>query len=155
MRHLLCLMLLILTLPAFGASLLESRPAPTLGGAALDNSKEFLPVRQAFQLSLIETTPQSIKLRLVATEGYYLYRHRFQFRTEPADIGLGEAQLPKGEQKHGEYFGDVEVYTAFWTSICRASPAKIDLLPLQSLIRAVPTRACAIRPRPNGWTSVM
>ncbi|KWS96366.1 protein-disulfide reductase DsbD [Pseudomonas syringae pv. castaneae] len=109
MRRLLCLMLLILALPAFGAGLLDSRPSSTLGGS-LDNSKDFLPVRQAFQLSLIETTPESIKLRLVATDGYYLYRHRFQFRTEPADIGLGEAQLPKGEQKHDEYFGDVEVY---------------------------------------------
>ncbi|MBX8491976.1 protein-disulfide reductase DsbD [Pseudomonas cichorii] len=110
MRRLLCLMLLILALPAFGTSLLDSRPAPTLGGASLDNSKEFLPVREAFKLSLIETTPQSIKLRFVATDGYYLYRHRFQFRTEPADIGLGEAQLPPGEKKHDEYFGDVEVY---------------------------------------------
>ncbi len=110
MRRLLYLMLLILALPAFGAGLLDSRPSSTLGGGSLDNSKDFLPVRQAFQLSLIETTPESIKLRLVATDGYYLYRHRFQFRTEPADIGLGEAQLPKGEQKHDEYFGDVEVY---------------------------------------------
>ncbi|MBX8494714.1 protein-disulfide reductase DsbD [Pseudomonas cichorii] len=110
MRRLLCLMLLILALPAFGTSLLDSRPAPTLGGTSLDNSKEFLPVREAFKLSLIETTPQSIKLRFVATDGYYLYRHRFQFRTEPADIGLGAAQLPQGEKKHDEYFGDVEVY---------------------------------------------
>ena len=110
MRRLLCLMLLILALPATGASLLDSRPAPTLGGATLDNSKEFLPVRQAFQLSLVETTPESVKLRFVATDGYYLYRHRFQFRTEPADIGLGAAQLPAGEKKHDEYFGDVEVY---------------------------------------------
>ncbi|WP_095068301.1 protein-disulfide reductase DsbD [Pseudomonas sp. Irchel 3A18] len=110
MRRLLCLMLLILALPALGTSLLDSRPAPTLGGTSLDNSKEFLPVREAFKLSLIETTPQSIKLRFVATDGYYLYRHRFQFRTEPADIGLGEAQLPPGEKKHDEYFGDVEVY---------------------------------------------
>ncbi|RMO77839.1 Thiol:disulfide interchange protein DsbD [Pseudomonas syringae pv. primulae] len=110
MRRLLCLMLLILALPASAAGLLDSRPSPTLGGGTLDNSKDFLPVRQAFQLSLIETTLESIKLRLVATDGYYLYRHRFQFRTEPADIGLGEAQLPKGEQKHDEYFGDVEVY---------------------------------------------
>ncbi|WP_122320492.1 protein-disulfide reductase DsbD [Pseudomonas cichorii] len=110
MRRLLYLMLLILALPAFGTSLLDSRPAPTLGGTSLDNSKEFLPVREAFKLSLIETTPQSIKLRFVATDGYYLYRHRFQFRTEPADIGLGEAQLPPGEKKHDEYFGDVEVY---------------------------------------------
>ncbi|WP_341522491.1 protein-disulfide reductase DsbD [Pseudomonas sp. G.S.17] len=110
MRRLLCLLLLILALPAFGAGLLDSRPNSVLGGTTLDNSKDFLPVRQAFQLNLIETTPDSIKLRFVATEGYYLYRHRFQFRTEPADIGLGAAQLPAGEQKHDEYFGDVEVY---------------------------------------------
>jgi thiol:disulfide interchange protein DsbD len=110
MRRLLCLLLLIFALPAFSASLLDSRPAPTLGGAAIDNSKDFLPVRQAFQLNLIDTSPESIKLQFVATEGYYLYRHRFQFRTEPADIGLGAAQLPDGEKKHDEYFGDVEVY---------------------------------------------
>lgn len=110
MRRLLCLLLLICTLPAVGASFLENRSSPTLGGAAVDNSKDFLPVRQAFQLNLSDTTPESIKLQFVATEGYYLYRHRFQFRTEPADIGLGVAQLPDGEKKHDEYFGDVEVY---------------------------------------------
>jgi len=110
MRRLLCLILLTFALPAFSASLLDSRPASTLGGAAIDNSKDFLPVRQAFHLNLIDTSPESIKLQFVATEGYYLYRHRFQFRTEPADIGLGAAQLPDGEKKHDEYFGDVEVY---------------------------------------------
>lgn len=110
MRRLFCLLLLILALPAMGASLLDSRPNATLGGTTFDNSKDFLPVREAFQLNLIDTTPESIKLRFVATEGYYLYRHRFQFRTEPADIGLGAAQLPDGEKKHDEYFGDVEVY---------------------------------------------
>jgi thiol:disulfide interchange protein DsbD len=110
MRRLLCLMLLIFALPAMGASLLDSRPNSTLGGTTFDNSKDFLPVREAFQLNLIDTTPESIKLQFVATDGYYLYRHRFQFRTEPADIGLGAAQLPEGEKKHDEYFGDVEVY---------------------------------------------
>jgi thiol:disulfide interchange protein DsbD len=108
MRRLLCLMLLLLTLPVTAAGLLDSRPSSTLG--AINNSADFLPVREAFQLSLVESTPQSIKLRFVATEGYYLYRHRFQFRTEPADVTLGAAQLPQGEQKHDEFFGDVEVY---------------------------------------------
>lgn len=37
MRRLLCLMLLILALPAFGAGLLDSRPSSTLGGGSLDN----------------------------------------------------------------------------------------------------------------------
>ncbi|NUU34070.1 protein-disulfide reductase DsbD [Pseudomonas sp. C2B4] len=108
MRRLLCLLLLVLALPATAAGLLDSRPSSTLG--SINNSADFLPVREAFQLSLVESTPQSIKLRFVATEGYYLYRHRFQFRADPADVTLGPAQLPKGEQKHDEYFGDVEVY---------------------------------------------
>ncbi|WP_339498495.1 protein-disulfide reductase DsbD [Pseudomonas silesiensis] len=108
MRRLLCLLFLVLALPASAAGLLESRPSSTLG--SINNSADFLPVREAFQLSLVDSTPQSIKLRFVATEGYYLYRHRFQFRAEPADVSLGAVQLPKGEQKHDEYFGDVEVY---------------------------------------------
>lgn len=108
MRRLLCLMLLLLALPVTAGGLLDNRPSSTLG--AINNSADFLPVREAFQLSLVEQTPQSIKLRFVATEGYYLYRHRFQFRAEPADVGLGAAQLPQGERKHDEYFGDVEVY---------------------------------------------
>jgi thiol:disulfide interchange protein DsbD len=88
--------------------LLEDRPSSTLG--SINNSADFLPVREAFQLSLVESTPQSIKLRFVATEGYYLYRHRFQFRADPAEVVLGAAKLPDGQKKHDEYFGDVEVY---------------------------------------------
>jgi thiol:disulfide interchange protein DsbD len=108
MRRLLCLLLLLCTLPASATGLLDSRTSPTLG--AINNSADFLPVREAFQLSLVETTPQSIKLRFVATEGYYLYRHRFQFHAEPAGALSGPAQLPDGQKKHDEYFGDVEVY---------------------------------------------
>ncbi|MFJ2687849.1 protein-disulfide reductase DsbD [Pseudomonas sp. NPDC087342] len=108
MRRLLCLLLLVLALPASATGLLDSRPSSTLG--SINNSADFLPVREAFQLSLVDSTPQSIKLRFVATEGYYLYRHRFQFRADPADVTLGTAQLPDGEKKHDEYFGDVEVY---------------------------------------------
>ncbi len=97
MRRLLCLLLLVLALPATATGLLESRPSSTLG--SIDDSADFLPVREAFQLSLVESTPQSIKLRFVATEGYYLYRHRFQFRADPADVVLGTARLPDGQKK--------------------------------------------------------
>ena len=108
MRRLLCLLLLVFALPASATGLLENRPSSTLG--SINNSADFLPVREAFQLSLVESTPQSIKLRFVATEGYYLYRHRFQFRADPAEVVLGAAKLPDGQKKHDEYFGDVEVY---------------------------------------------
>lgn len=108
MRRLLTLILLLVALPA-SAGLLDNRPSSTLG-AALNNSKDFLPVREAFRLSLVDSSPTSIKLRFANAEGYYLYKHRFQFRTEPADIALGDAQLPAGKHKTDEYFGDVEVY---------------------------------------------
>jgi thiol:disulfide interchange protein DsbD len=108
MRRLLCLLFLVFALPASATGLLENRPSSSLG--SINNSADFLPVREAFRLSLVESTPQSIKLRFVATEGYYLYRHRFQFRADPADVVLGAAKLPDGQKKHDEYFGDVEVY---------------------------------------------
>lgn len=108
MRRLICLLFMLCTLPAMATGLLDNRPSSTLG--AINNSRDFLPVREAFKLNLIESTPTSIKLRFVPTEGYYLYRHRFAFKTEPADIALGTVNLPAGEQKHDEYFGDVEVY---------------------------------------------
>jgi thiol:disulfide interchange protein DsbD len=109
MHRLFLFLLLVLAWPAAATGLLDSRPSATLGGA-LNNSGDFLPVRQAFQLSVVDSSPDEIKLRFVAAEGYYLYRQRLQFHTEPADIALGAARMPAGEQKHDEYFGDVEVY---------------------------------------------
>ncbi|MFF7707725.1 protein-disulfide reductase DsbD [Pseudomonas sp. NPDC007930] len=107
-RFFLFVVLLCLALPA-SADLLGSRPAIGLG-APLDNSSQFLPVERAFELSQADNANGDITLRFVAADGYYLYRHRFQFHTEPADVALGTAQLPAGERKHDEYFGDVEVY---------------------------------------------
>ncbi|TRX73944.1 protein-disulfide reductase DsbD [Pseudomonas mangiferae] len=114
MRRLLILLLLLITLPA-SAGFFDQRPAagPLGGGslgAPLNNSDDFLPVREAFRLRLSGSSAESIKLSFITAEGYYLYRHRFQFRTEPADIGLGEPRLPDGLHKRDDYFGDVEVY---------------------------------------------
>lgn len=107
MRRLLSLLILLFALPA-AAGLFDSRPSATLGG--LNNSADFLPVREAFRLSLVETTDEQIRLRFVAAEGYYLYRHRFQFKASDAEVEIGEARMPAGEQKTDEYFGEVEVY---------------------------------------------
>ncbi|HCS06233.1 MAG TPA: protein-disulfide reductase DsbD, partial [Pseudomonas sp.] len=108
MRRLFLLLCLLVAVPAMGAGLLDNRPSATLG--AVNNSRDFLPVSEAFKLNLIESTPTNIKLRFVPTDGYYLYQHRFAFKTDPADITLGQVQLPPGEPKHDEYFGDVQVY---------------------------------------------
>jgi thiol:disulfide interchange protein DsbD len=108
MHRLLCLLLLLCALPA-SAGLFDKAPSAQLG-APLNNSADFLPVRQAFQLSLISSSEQMIKLRLVAAPGYYLYRHRFAFASDNAEVKLGAAVLPAGKAKTDDYFGDVEVY---------------------------------------------
>ena len=109
MRRLLPLLLLLLILPA-SAGLFDQRPPAAPLGEALNNSGDFLPVREAFKLSLVGSDAEAVTLRFVAAEGYYLYRHRFNFSVEPADLTLGEAELPPGQAKHDEFFGDVEVY---------------------------------------------
>lgn len=108
-RLLLPLLLLCLSLPA-SANLFDQRPGASPLGAPLNNSSDFLPVHEAFKLSLVDHDTQGATLRFVAAEGYYLYRHRFSFTVEPAELMSGEALLPAGEPKHDEFFGDVEVY---------------------------------------------
>ena len=110
MRRLFFLLFLLVAAPAFAAGLLDNRPSATLGAASPDNGADFLPVREAFKLSRVEGDAQTVRLRFVAADGYYLYRHRFQFRSEPADIALGTPRIPPGQAKHDEFFGDVEVY---------------------------------------------
>ena len=107
MRRLLSLLMLLFALSA-SAGLFDSRPSASLGG--INNSADFLPVREAFRLNLMESTPEMVTLRFVAAEGYYLYRHRFQFKTDNPEVVIGEARMPTGEQKTDEYFGEVEVY---------------------------------------------
>jgi len=107
MRYLFfCLWLLVL--PA-QADLFERKVSPKLGGT-WDNSQDFLPVEQAFRLSVVRHAPDAVTLKLVAAEGYYLYRHRLQVEVEPENLAAGELILPAGEAKTDEYFGDVEVY---------------------------------------------
>ncbi|WP_263264992.1 protein-disulfide reductase DsbD [Pseudomonas sp. RIT-PI-S] len=108
MRRLLFALLLLITLPA-AADLLGERPNAVIGAASVGGER-FLPVREAFRLSLIESPPDTIRLRFVAAEGYYLYRDRLHFSSEPQGVTLGQPLLPTGERKHDEYFGDVEVY---------------------------------------------
>lgn len=120
MRRLLFLLLLAFALPAFSSGLLDSRPSSTLGASALNNSNDFLPVREAFQLSLVQANEQNLTLRFVAADGYYLYRHRLQFHTEPADIGLGQARLPEGEKSTMSSSAMLRSITTYSTSKSRA-----------------------------------
>ena len=72
---------------------------------------EFLKVDQAFALTTEIGQDGALLARWEMPDGYYLYRHAFQFETRgAAGAALGEAEIPPGKAKLDEFFGDVEVY---------------------------------------------
>jgi len=77
---------------------------------------EFLPVDEAFIVSAEVSADGSLVARWEMPDGYYLYRHRFEFdiRTSAeqstSPVTLGEAEIPDGKKKIDDYFGEVEVY---------------------------------------------
>ena len=76
--------------------------------AALAHGEEFLDPAVAFRPSARAIDGQTIELRFAIASGYYLYRDKFRFTAEPAQ--LGAAALPAGKEKHDDTFGRVEVY---------------------------------------------
>ena len=80
--------------------------APAL---AFDES-DLLPVDEAFVLEATAPQAGEVQFRFAIAEGYYLYRHRFA--AQPLDPGAsaGALQLPAGEARNDEFFGDVEIY---------------------------------------------
>src|SRR5688572_28610608 len=97
-------------------------PAPILGGQGPD---EFLPPEQAFEFSGELTGSNTLHLRWVIADGYYLYKDKIKVRTDSALVQFGAPTLPKGEEKTDEFFGTQEVYhqqVEGDVSFSRASP---------------------------------
>ena len=78
--------------------------------AAQAGEPDLLEPEQAFKFSARVVDDQTLELRYQIAEGYYLYREKFKFQAEPADVVLGTPQLPAGKVKQDEYFGKVETY---------------------------------------------
>ena len=98
----------VLALPASAADGLSNN------GAArwlAEQDVQFLKVDQAFQFEAEQGADGAVLARWQMPDGYYLYRHAFDFEFRGADgAALGEAEIPPGKAKVDEYFGDVEVY---------------------------------------------
>lgn len=73
--------------------------------------EQFLPPEQVFILSAEVVNANQLALTWNIADGYYLYRDKFKFTLkETPGITLGEPNLPKGEEKHDENFGLMEVF---------------------------------------------
>ncbi|WP_421850708.1 protein-disulfide reductase DsbD [Marinomonas sp.] len=70
---------------------------------------EFLPVEQAFQLSVSAPKDGKLMATWQIHDGYYLYQERFALSGEHADK-LHFSPFPAGESKQDPYYGEVIVY---------------------------------------------
>ncbi|HEY6600108.1 MAG TPA: protein-disulfide reductase DsbD domain-containing protein, partial [Pseudomonadales bacterium] len=100
------LLWLVLVAPVAGAFELDGKVA-----GLNDEAADFLPVDQAFVMTAELADDGSLRARWQMPDGYYLYRHRFEFAVpEGSGIVLGEPEIPPGKTKVDEYFGEVQVY---------------------------------------------
>ena len=77
---------------------------------AQGGEEDLLPVEQAFALRAEVREPGRIALAWDIAPDYYLYRGRIKASTTQAGLALGAPELPPGEPRHDEFFGDVEIY---------------------------------------------
>jgi len=106
-----------------------SAPKLTLGGVG--GSPEFLPVDEAFKPVLIATDGNTVEVAFQVTPGYYLYRDKISVSTASTVAQLGRLELPAGEKKFDEWFGEMQVYhdDVFATQpIARATADAMELV---------------------------
>jgi len=78
--------------------------------AATVAAQDLLEPEKAFRLSARAIDATTVEVRFDIARGYYMYRDKFAFAAEPADVKLGPAVFPKGETKKDEFFGLMETY---------------------------------------------
>jgi len=102
----------------------------TLGSPFGNAPGDFLPVDEAFKPMLIPLDGNTIEVSIQVAPGYYLYKDKISATTQSERVQLGRMELPAGEMKNDEYFGDMEVYhnDVFGKlPLVRATPATMDL----------------------------
>lgn len=65
---------------------------------------------QAFKISARVIDDKTLEVRYQIADGFYLYKTKFKFQAEPADVTLGAPQMPAGKIKDDEFFGKIETY---------------------------------------------
>jgi len=80
----------------------------SLAASAAD--PDLLEPDKAFRFSARVLGNDALEVRYQIAPGYYLYRHRFQFSAQPPTVQLGTPELPPGQPKKDEFFGEVQTY---------------------------------------------
>jgi len=81
-----------------------------LPAAQAANPEDLLEPEKAFRFSARALDAATLEVRFQIADGYYMYREKFRFETEPATVKLGKPGFPDGKVKQDEFFGRVETY---------------------------------------------
>ncbi len=73
------------------------------------NETDFLPPDAAFRVSA-GVDGNTVRVRWVIADGYYLYRQRISIKAESPDLMIAAPQLPRGTLKADPYLGTQEIY---------------------------------------------
>lgn len=73
------------------------------------NDTDFLPPDVAFRVG-VRQIGDTLRIRWVIAEGYYLYRHSMTVAAESPDLTVMGLDLPRGELKTDAFLGNQEVY---------------------------------------------
>jgi thiol:disulfide interchange protein DsbD len=77
---------------------------------ASSNESDFLPPDVAFRVGS-RVDGNTVRVRWVIADGYYLYRKRFDIAAESPDLWLGDPTFPPGTPKTDAYLGEQEIFT--------------------------------------------
>ncbi len=96
-------------------------------------TREFLPVDEAFRVSVERTDAERLHVSLRVADGYYLYRDQTRFELQGEGARLAPFELPRGVMKDDPYIGKTEIYPGSLTvqlPLQRASgaPASMKLV---------------------------
>jgi thiol:disulfide interchange protein DsbD len=79
-------------------------------GVARASEPDLLAPEKAFRFSARLLAPNKLEVRYDIAPGYYLYREKFKFSADPASVKVDALQLPVGQIKKDDFFGDVQIY---------------------------------------------
>ncbi|MBT8077908.1 MAG: protein-disulfide reductase DsbD [Gammaproteobacteria bacterium] len=79
-------------------------------GATPGGLGDFLPVDEAFRPVVTPLDGNTVELAVQVAPGYYLYKDKITARAISDRAQVASIELPAGEMKVDEYFGEMEVY---------------------------------------------
>ena len=107
------------------------------------DEEEFLSADQAFVFSASLDKDGNLQANWHMPDGYYLYRHRFEFKTTPdSGFAFGNPEIPNGKVKVDDYFGEVQVY---YHDVAVRVPVTRIAADAKTLVATVTYQGCADR----------